>query len=210
MSNHHSQGSLGERDVRAAVRHLVAAWATKYGTLTTDDELHFQFSDQAWINPYLAEAAVIRRGDDFVLEQWGTALNRLCGGHQLGKRISTLPQPARSHLRRICVRATLSNAPALSRATWALEGMIWRCTILAVPTSGDEMSATRLLVALLYEPHPAFLNDTAPEGLGWPAAIPRAGVHAFRAPARTELPTRLPVWASITTAFRRISRNTSL
>jgi hypothetical protein len=105
--------------------------------------------------PNLAEAIVLDHGFDFVFPKWGAALSTLCGGDHRGHRLSALPQPSRGQLRRVCVRATAAQAPVADQATWIVDGQIWQCAMLAMPTAGDE-SVTRLLVALLSVPHPIF------------------------------------------------------
>jgi hypothetical protein len=106
--------------------------------------------------PNLAEAIVLDHGSDFVFPKWGAALSTLCGGDHRGHRLSALPQPSRGQLRRVCVRATAAQVPAADQATWVVDGQIWQCAMLAMPTAGDEFSVTRLLVALLFAPQPIF------------------------------------------------------
>jgi hypothetical protein len=116
--------------------------------------------------PNLAEAIVLDHGSDFVFPNWGAALSTLCGGDHRGHRLSALPQPSRGQLRRVCVRATAAQMPAADQATWVVDGRIWQCAMLAMPTAGDEFSATRLLVALLFSPHPIFAASFVPSGAG--------------------------------------------
>lgn len=106
----------------------------------------------------IAEAVVIDQGADFVFPKWGAALGKVCGGDHRGHRLSSLPQPSRGQLRRVCVRATSAQVPEAEQATWVVDGRIWQCALLALPTAGNELSATRLLVALLYVPHPLFAD----------------------------------------------------
>ena len=49
-----------------------------------------------------------------------------------------------------------AEVPEAEQATWVVDGRIWQCAMLALPTAGNELSATRLLVALLFVPHPLF------------------------------------------------------
>ena len=110
----------------------------------------------------IAEAVVIDQGADFVFPKWGAALDTLCGGDRRGHRLSAFPQPSRGQLRRVCVRATAAQVPEAEQATWVVDGRIWQCAILALPTAGNELSATRLLVALLFVPHPMFADAIIP------------------------------------------------
>jgi hypothetical protein len=110
----------------------------------------------------IAEAVVIDQGADFVFPKWGAALGTVCGGDHRGHRLSALPQPSRGQLRRVCVRATSAQVPEAERATWVVDGRIWQCALLALPTAGNELSATRLLVALLFVPHPLFADAIIP------------------------------------------------
>jgi hypothetical protein len=110
----------------------------------------------------LAEAVVLDQGADFVFPKWGAALGTLCGGDHRGHRLSTLPQPSRGRLRRVCVRATAAQMPEAEQATWVVDGRIWQCAMLALPTAGNELSATRLLVAVLFAPHPMFADTLIP------------------------------------------------
>jgi hypothetical protein len=110
----------------------------------------------------IAEAVVIDQGADFVFPKWGAALSTVCGGDHRGHRLSALPQPSRGQLRRVCVRATSAQVPEAEQATWVVDGRIWQCALLALPTVGNELSATRLLVALLFVPHPLFVDAIIP------------------------------------------------
>jgi hypothetical protein len=110
----------------------------------------------------IAEAVVLDQGADFVFPKWGAALGTLCGGDRRGHRLSAFPQPSRGQLRRVCVRATAAQVPEAEQATWVVDGRIWQCAILALPTAGNELSATRLLVALLFLPHPMFADAVIP------------------------------------------------
>jgi len=86
--------------------------------------------------PNLAEAIVLDHGFDFVFPKWGAALSTLCGGDHRGHRLSALPQPSRGQLRHVCVRATAAQAPVADQATWVVDGQIWQCAMLAMPTAG--------------------------------------------------------------------------
>ena len=110
----------------------------------------------------IAEAVVIDQGADFVFPKWGAALSMLCGGNRRGHRLSAFPQPSRGQLRRVCVRATAAQVPEADQATWVVDGRIWQCAMLALPTAGNELAATRLLVALLFVPHPMFADAIIP------------------------------------------------
>jgi hypothetical protein len=110
----------------------------------------------------IAEAVVLDQGADFVFPKWGAALGELCGGDHRGHRLSALPQPSRGQLRRVCVRATAAQVPKAEQATWVVDGRIWQCAMLALPTAGNELAATRLLVALLFVPHPMFADAVIP------------------------------------------------
>jgi hypothetical protein len=104
----------------------------------------------------LAEVIVLDHGADFLISRWGAEIGMLCGGDQRGRLLSGLPQPSRSQLRRICVRAMTSRAPIADSAIWAFRGGIWECVMLALPTAGRENGVSNLLVALLFAPHPMF------------------------------------------------------
>ena len=121
--------------------------------------------------PNLAEAIVLDHGFDFVFAKWGAALSTLCGGDHRGHRLSVLPQPSRGQVRRICVRATTTYAPVADQAIWVVDGQIWQCAMLAMPSAGDEFSVTRLLVALLSAPHPIFAASFVPCGAGHEASL---------------------------------------
>lgn len=110
----------------------------------------------------IAEVVVLDQGGDFVFPKWGAALSTLCGGNRRGHRLSAFPQPSRGQLRRVCVRATAGQVPEAEQATWVVDGRIWQCAMLALPTAGNELSATRLLVALLFVPHPMFVDAVIP------------------------------------------------
>jgi len=90
----------------------------------------------------LAEAVVLDQGADFVFPKWGAALGTLCGGDHRG--------------------ATAAQMPEAEQATWVVDGRIWQCAMLALPTAGNELSATRLLVAVLFAPHPMFADSLIP------------------------------------------------
>src|ERR1700686_2637873 len=112
--------------------------------------------------PNIAEAVVIDQGADFLFPKWGAALSTVCGGDHRGHRLSAFPQPSRGQLRRVCVRATSAQVPEAEQASWVVDGRIWQCALLALPTAGNELSATRLLVALLFVPHPLFADAIIP------------------------------------------------
>lgn len=128
----------------------------------------------------IAEAVVIDQGADFVFPKWGAALGALCGGDRRGHRLSAFPQPSRGQLRRVCVRATAAQVPEAEQATWVVGGRIWQCAILALPTAGNELSATRLLVALLFLPHPMFADAVIPNPrAGRPSAAATLASHSI-------------------------------
>jgi hypothetical protein len=145
---------LDSTDLRDATRWVGAKWLEKFAG--GNDRGGVDLAEFGVLEPYLAEAIVIERGSDFLFMKWGAALDMLCGGNRRGHKLSALPQPSRAQLRRVCVRAVADQLPQASHATWAIEGRIWQCAMLGLPTEGDELSATRLLVALLFAPHPKF------------------------------------------------------
>lgn len=128
----------------------------------------------------IAEAVVIDQGADFVFPKWGAALGTLCGGDRRGHRLSAFPQPSRGQMRRVCVRATAAQVPEAEQASWVVDGRIWQCAILALPTAGNELSATRLLVALLFVPHPMFADAVIPNPRqGRPSATATLASHSI-------------------------------
>jgi hypothetical protein len=128
----------------------------------------------------IAEAIVIDQGADFVFPKWGAALATVCGGDHRGHLLSALPQPSRGQLRRVCVRATSAQIPEAEQATWVVDGRIWQCALLALPTAGNELSATRLLVALLFVPHPLFADAIIPNARQErPAATATLATHTI-------------------------------
>jgi hypothetical protein len=106
----------------------------------------------------LAEAIVLDHGADFLFPRWGAEIGMLCGGNHRGHRLSMLPQPSRGQLRRACVRATAGRMPIVQETVWAVRGRIWECVILALPIATRGAAVTRLLVALLFSPHPMFVD----------------------------------------------------
>ncbi|WGD50227.1 hypothetical protein QA641_32130 [Bradyrhizobium sp. CB1650] len=104
----------------------------------------------------LAEVIALDRGADFLVSRWGAEIGMLCGGNQRNRRLSTLPQPSRGQLRRICVRAMTSRTLAAESAVWAVRGGIWECLMLALPAADTEDGISSLLIALLFAPHPLF------------------------------------------------------
>ncbi|MBZ9742216.1 MULTISPECIES: hypothetical protein [unclassified Mesorhizobium] len=194
---------LEDCDLKVAVRSIVEAWAARFELTTGRTESNFSPNDFGVLEPYLAEAILIEHGADFVFSKWGAALDIVCGGARLADRLSALPQPSRSHLRRVCVRAAATRMPAISRATWALDGEIWRCAIMALPTRGDDFSVKRLLVALLYAPYPFVADGNIPEGFGWPPSVPRGSVHVL-ANGLPVLPRRTSPLRGIALALRRL------
>lgn len=152
---------LDSSDLRDATRWVAATWLDRFGPRANKSTGNLELAEFGVLEPYLAEAVVRDRGADFVFTKWGAALSSLCGGDRRDHRMSVLPQPSRGQLRRICVRAVATQLPQANHATWAIDGQIWQCTMLALPTAGDELSATRLLVALLFAPHPIFARQFA-------------------------------------------------
>jgi hypothetical protein len=120
----------------------------------------------------LAEVTVVDHGADFVVSRWGAEIGMLCGGNQRNRRLSELPQPSRGQLRRICVRAMTSRAPAAENAIWAVRGGIWECVMLALPAAGSEDGVSRLLIALFFAPHPLFAGPFRPEDAACAIATP--------------------------------------
>lgn len=169
---------LRSGDLGAASRWVAAKWLDGFGRGSDDASGNVELSQFGVLEPYIAEAVVLERGVDFVFAKWGAALGALCGGDRSRHRLSTLPQPSRGQLRRLCVRAAAEQLPQARHATWALDGRVWECAMLALPTAGDELSATRLLVALFFAPHPMFAAAPLPRGeaLRW-----RRSSHARRA-----------------------------
>lgn len=121
-----------------------------------------------------AEVLVLDHGADFLVSRWGAEIGMLCGGNQRNRRLSALPQPSRSQLRRICVRAMTSRLPAAESATWAVHGAIWECVMLALPGG-----VSSLLVVLLFAPHPLFDYPFQPDDAAFAiAAAPIGGERA--------------------------------
>jgi hypothetical protein len=123
----------------------------------------------------LAEVIVIDHGADFFISRWGAEIGMLCGGDQRNRRLSTLPQPSRGQLRRMCVRAMTSRAPAAESAIWAVHGSIWECVMLALPAAGTEAGVSRLLIALLFVPHPLFDHSLQADDEVFAIAAPNVG-----------------------------------
>jgi hypothetical protein len=120
----------------------------------------------------LAEVIVLDHGADFLISRWGAEIGMLCGGNQRNRRLSTLPQPSRGQLRRICVRAMTSRAPAAENVIWAVRGGIWECVMLALPAAGTEAGVSSLLIALLFAPHPLFADPFQSEDAARAIATP--------------------------------------
>ncbi len=111
----------------------------------------------------VAEAVVLDQGADFVFTKWGARRWARCAAAIIAAIVCRrFPQPSRGQLRRVCVRATSGQVPEAEQATWVADGRIWQCALLALPTAGNELSATRLLVALLFAPHPMFADAFIP------------------------------------------------
>lgn len=159
---------LRRGDLGAASRWVAAKWLDGFGRDSDGASDSVELAQFGFLEPYMAEAIVLERGVDFVFAKWGAALGALCGGDRSRHRLSALPQPSRGQLRRLCVRAAAEQLPQARHAIWAFDGQIWECAMLALPTAGDELSATRLLIALFFAPHPMF------------AAAPRARGEALR------------------------------
>ena len=123
----------------------------------------------------LAEVIAIDHGADFVVSRWGAEIGMLCGGNQKDRCLSELPQPGRGQLRRICVRAMTSRAPAAESAVWAVHGGIWECVMLAFPAGGSDDGVSRLLIALLFVPHPLFADPIESENAEYAIATPSIG-----------------------------------
>jgi hypothetical protein len=162
---------LNSFELREASMWVAAKWFEQF--VCSDDRAggSAKLAEFGAFEPNLAEAIVLDHGFDFVFPKWGAALNTLCGGDHRGHRLSVLPQPSRGQLRRICVQATAAQAPVADKAIWVVDGQIWQCGMLAMPTAGDEFSATRLLVALLFAPHPIFAASFVPSGAGHEAPL---------------------------------------
>ncbi|PDQ18665.1 hypothetical protein CN311_23445 [Mesorhizobium sanjuanii] len=171
---------LRRGDLGAALRWVAAKWLDGFGRGADGASGSVELAQFGVLEPYLAEAIVLERGADFMFARWGAALDALCGGDRSGHRLSALPQPSRGQLRRLCVRAAAEQLPQARHATWALDGRIWQCAMLVLPTAGDELSATRLLVALFFAPHPMFAAQPVPRG---EMLLSRRSPHARRASA---------------------------
>jgi hypothetical protein len=165
--------------LREASMWIIAKWFEQFMRGTTHATGSIELVEFGAFEPNLAEAIVLDQGDDFVFSKWGAALGKLCGGDHRGHRLSVLPQPSRGQLRRICVRAAAAQVPKASRATWAVDGQIWQCAMLALPTAGNELSATRLLLALLFEPHPMFTASIRYDGERHPGAAGAAAAQTI-------------------------------
>jgi hypothetical protein len=164
-SNQHQPAlrRLDRFELREASMWVAKKWFEQFVRSADGAEGSTELAEFGAFEPNLAEAIVLDHGSDFVFPKWGAALNTLCGGDHRGHRLSVLPQPSRGQLRRVCVRATVAQAPAADEATWIVDGQIWRCAMLAMPTAGDELAATRLLVAVLFVPHPIFAAQVVPD-----------------------------------------------
>jgi hypothetical protein len=68
-----------------------------------------------------------------------------------------------------------SRAPAAESAIWAVHGGIWKCVMLALPTTGTEGGVLRLLIALLFAPHPLFADPCQSEVAAFAIATPSIG-----------------------------------
>jgi hypothetical protein len=158
-------------ELREASMWVAAKWFEQF--VCGDDRAggSAKLAEFGAFEPNLAEAILLDHGFDFVFPKWGAALNTLCGGDHRGHRLSVLPQPSRGQLRRICVRATTTYAPVADQAIWVVDGQIWQCATLAMPIAGDEFSVTRLLLALLFAPHPIFAASFVPCGAGHEAPL---------------------------------------
>jgi hypothetical protein len=154
---------LDRFELREASMWVAEKWFEQFVRSADGAEGSTELAEFGAFEPNLAEAIVLDHGSDFVFPKWGAALNTLCGGDHRGHRLSVLPQPSRGQLRRLCVRATVAQAPAADGATWIVDGQIWQCAMLAMPTAGDELAATRLLVAVLFVPHPIFAAQVVPD-----------------------------------------------
>ena len=146
-------------ELREASMWVASKWLKQFSCNDGRAVGHVDLAEFGAFEANLAEAIVLNHGSDFVFPKWGAALSTLCGGDHRGHRLSAFPQPSRSQLRRVCVRATAAQMPTADQATWVVGGRIWQCTMLAMPTAGDEFAATRLLVALLFAPHPIFASQ---------------------------------------------------
>jgi hypothetical protein len=154
---------LDRFELREASMWVAEKWFEQFVRSADGAESSAEFAEFGAFEPNLAEAIVLDHGSDFVFPKWGAALNTLCGGDHRGHRLSVLPQPSRGQLCRLCVRATVAQAPAADHATWVVDGQIWQCAMLAMPTASDELSVRRLLVAVLFAPHPIFATQVVPD-----------------------------------------------
>jgi hypothetical protein len=154
--------SLERSELQDASMWIAAKWFGQFVCGCSPAEGVAALAEFGALEPNLAEAIVLDQGADFVFPRWGVALSMLCGGDHRGHRLSVLPQPSRSQLRRVCVRAAAAQIPQADQASWVVNGQIWQCVMLALPTAGNELSATRLLIALLYAPHPMIPTFSIP------------------------------------------------
>ncbi|WP_206521944.1 MULTISPECIES: hypothetical protein, partial [unclassified Mesorhizobium] len=100
---------LEDRDLKVAARCIVEAWVARFGQVAGRTESSLLPNEFGVLEPYLAEVLVVEHGADFVFSKWGAALDIVCGGAHLADRLSAFPQPSRSHLRRVCVRAAATR-----------------------------------------------------------------------------------------------------
>jgi hypothetical protein len=170
---------LNSFELREASMWVAAKWFEQFSCGDSRAVGSVELAKFGAFEPNLAEAIVLDHGSDFVFPKWGAALSTLCGGDHRGHRLSALPQPSRGQLRRVCVRATAAQMPAANQATWVVDGRIWQCATLAMPTAGDEFSVTRLIVALLFAPHPIFAAQLVLSGRR-PRGAPRSAAPVSR------------------------------
>jgi hypothetical protein len=65
-----------------------------------------------------------------------------------------------------------SRAPAAENAIWAVRGGIWECVMLALPAAGSKDGVSRLLIGLLFAPHPLFADPFQHEDAAGAIATP--------------------------------------
>jgi hypothetical protein len=158
--------------------HRASVWITAKwleGILRDGADVGTGLAEFGAFQANLAEVIVIDHGADFFISRWGAEIGMLCGGNQRNRSLSALPQPSRGQLRRMCVRAMTSRAPAAESAIWAVHGSVWECVMLALPAAGTEAGVSSLLIALLFAPHPLFDHPSQPDDDTYASAVPAVG-----------------------------------
>ncbi|CAH2395338.1 hypothetical protein MES5069_1050019 [Mesorhizobium escarrei] len=68
--------------------------------------------------------------------KWGAAKNSLWRGKRLGHKPSSFHNQPWATSPRLRAGRVLVVPPAMSEATWYLDGTFWQCSVWALPTSG--------------------------------------------------------------------------